>query len=66
MVKLTEWVPALATELRVPAPLVHMKAQQTARQHGITWGAELTARDTATVRDGAREAITHAIKSTRK
>lgn len=64
--KLTEWVPTIAAEYKVPAPLIHMKAQQIARAEGIQWGMEMSKKDTNTIIAGVRQEITHAIKSTRK
>jgi len=48
-VKLTEWVPRVASTHALPAAVVHLHAQQLAGQLGFPWGAELSVAHTTVI-----------------
>lgn len=45
----TKMVESLASTVKLPAMLVHMRCQQAAKSNGIVWGAEVTATEAATI-----------------
>lgn len=63
---LNEWVPALAATLRVPAPLVHMKAQQIARAEGIAWALEMPTKDVEVIRSATLTELGGTVTRTEK
>lgn len=48
-VALTDFVPVLADELKMPAVLVHLWCQQAASARGIQWGFNLDSKDVETI-----------------
>lgn len=51
----TEWVPAFASEMKLPPTLIHLKAQQFAGRLGIKWTGTMPIEDIEILKIAVRE-----------